>query len=170
VKRLLVALGALALLAPFAASELQARNAVSCGAPSRLGSNGFPRVGPLLFGFYNYPANTTGRAHSTFTPGYPTKVVLQLKPHRPLQTRLILQGWNCSTGKRLRFWYDRGALPFSLPAATEQFERTGALVQVLRTDRKAGFHGYMLFTQPGRWKVTVRKPGVTLGSVVVAVG
>ena len=170
-KRLLAAVGALALLASFDAGGLQARGGISCGAPSRLGPNGFPRVGPLVFGFYNYPANTTGRAHSTFMPGYPTKVVLQLKPHRPLRTRLILQGWNCSTGKRLRFWYDRERLPFSnLPATTEQLEQTGALVQTLRADRKAGFHGYMLFTKPGRWKVTVRKPGVTLGSVVVAVG
>jgi hypothetical protein len=171
VKRLLAALGMLALLVAFTGSELQARGSVSCGAPSKLGSSGFPRVGPLVFGFYNYPANTTGRAHSTFTPGYPTKVVLQLTPHRPLRTRLILQGWNCSTGKRLRFWYDRQRLPFShLPATTEQLEQTGALVQILRADRKAGFHGYMLFTQPGRWKVTIRKPGLTLGSVVVAVG
>lgn len=170
-KRLLATVGALALLASFAAARLQARGGISCGAPSRLGPNGFPRVGPLIFGFYNYPANTTGRAHSIFTPGYPTKVVLQLTPHRPLLTRLILQGWNCSTGKRLRFWYDRERLPFShLPATTEQLEQTGALVQILRADRKAGFHGYMLFTQPGRWKVTVRKTGVTLGSVVVAVG
>ena len=170
-KLLVVALGALALLAPFAAGGPRARRGISCGTPSRVGPNGFAQVGPLVFGFYNYPANTTGRAHSTFAPGYPTKVVLQLKPHRPLRTRLILGGWNCSTGKSLRFWYERERLPFShLPATTEQLEQTGALAQVLRTDRKAGFHGYMLFTQPGRWKVTVRKPGVPLGHVVVTVG
>ena len=170
-KRLFAVLGALALVATLTANGLQARGSASCGAPSKLGPNGFPRVGALVFGFYNYPANTTGRAHSIFTPGYPTKVVLQLRPHRPLRTRLILQGWNCSTGKRLRFWYDRERLPFNhLPATTEQLEQTGALVQILRADRKAGFHGYMLFTQPGRWKVTVRRPGATLGSVVVAVG
>jgi hypothetical protein len=164
-------LAALAALAVVVTGVSPARTGVACGPPSPVGQSGFPRVGPLLFGFYNFPPNTTGRAHSVFNPGYPTKVVLQLTPHRPLRTRLLLKGWSCSTGKPLRFWYDRERLPFSqLPATTEQLERTGALVQILRADRKAGFHGYMLFTHPGRWKVSVATPRRTLGSVIVAVG
>jgi hypothetical protein len=170
-RRLLVVVCVLVLLIPAGGGAAEPSAGIACGTPSPLGSNGFPRVGPLMFGFYNYPANTTGRAHSTFTPGYPTKVVLQLKPHRPLRTRLLLRGWSCSTGKRLRFWYERDRLPFTrLPATTEQLERTGSLVQVLPADRAVGFHGYMLFTRSGKWKITVASPSARLGSVVVAVG
>jgi hypothetical protein len=162
------ALSALVLVVP---GVSPAGTAIACGPPSPLGPSGFPRVGPLLFGFYNFPANTTGRAHSAFTPGYPTKVVLQLTPHRPLRTRLLLTGRSCSTGKSLRFWYDREQPPFSrLPATTEQLARTGSLVQILRADRSAGFHGYMLFTHRGRWKIGVATPRRSLGSIVVAVG
>jgi hypothetical protein len=163
-------LAAAALTVPSAAAA-PVGGAVTCGPLSRLAAGGKPQVGPLLFGFYTYPANTTGRAHSVFTAGYPTKVVLQLRPHRPIEQRLTLRGRSCATGKRLRFWYDREQPPFTrLPATTEELEQTGALTQVLRSDRKTGFHGYMLFTRPGKWKVTVWRATRRVGSVIVGVG
>src|SRR5437763_16450210 len=94
------ALSALVLVVP---GISPAGTSIACGPPSPLGPSGFPRVGPLLFGFYNFPAHTTGPAHSVFTPGYPTKVFLQLTPHRRPPTPLPLHRGSSPTGKSLRF-------------------------------------------------------------------
>ena len=162
----------LAAAAAWAASgaHAHAQPRVSCGAPTPLHGSHSPRVGPLLFGFYTYPSNTSGRAQSVFDAGYPTKVVLRLQLQRRLNSALKLRGWNCRDGTPLRFWYRRGEFPREgLPLTAAQLRRVGALEQVLPTARYVHFGGYMLFTEPGRCKVSVYRQGRKLGSVVVQV-
>ncbi len=78
------------------------------------------------------------------------------------------RGIDCSTGKSLRFWY-RGGSPFqTVPVSKQQLETTGTVTQVFPAAVRA-LHGYMLFTEAGRWKITVSQKGRRVGVVVVQV-
>jgi hypothetical protein len=163
---------ALAVAAASAAGTAGAapKSRISCGEPTPLHGRYSPRVGPLVFGFYNYPSNTSGRAQSVFDPGYPTKVVLSLQPRRRLRFVLKLRGWSCRNGTPLRFWYAPNEFPREgLPLTADRLRRIGALEQVLPATKRVLFGGYMLFTEAGRWKVSVYRKDRKLGSVVVQV-
>ena len=159
----------LAVLAASGRGAAPGHAAATCGALSPLAAHRV-RAGPLLFGFYtdpNAPAPT--RAHSVFLSGYPTKVVVFRDRRRPLAHALTLRGFDCATGKSLRFWY-RDGVPFaSVPVSQAQLETTGVLAQVFPAARPA-LHGYMLFTAAGRWKINVWQGRRRLGAVVVQVG
>ncbi len=152
---------------------------VACGEPTALVAYpGLPRsrgalVGPLLF--ETVILGEDRAAINSFLPGHPTKVVMQRV--RAVNTPLTLEGWECSSGQRLRFWY-RECCPFpssSLPVTEEQLASTGDLVATLppgessTPDRGYAYGGYMLFTKPGKWKVSVSQSGQLLGSIVVLV-
>jgi hypothetical protein len=126
-------------------------------------------VGPLVFGFYTQGANTSGRAQSTFSPGEPTKAVLFIDGRHTLPAPLVLRGSRCATGAPLRFWYEPRPDPVGHPATRNQLARTGNVAQRLPSDRRVQFRGYMHFTDPGRWRITVWQRGRLLGAVVVAV-
>jgi hypothetical protein len=144
------------------------RQAIACGSPSRLDQNHRAPAGPVRFALYtdpNLPLPT--RAQSVFIDGYPSKVVVLRNRHWRAR-RTILRGVDCSTGTALRFWYREG-LPFkTLPVSKEQLETTGTLTQVFPVDLRA-LHGYMLFTEAGRWKISVSQKGRRVGVVVVQV-
>jgi hypothetical protein len=144
------------------------RQAVTCGPPSRLDQNHRAPAGPVRFGFYTDPNSPpASRAQSVFIDGYPTKVVVFRDRRSPLK-RLILRGVDCSTGKSLRFWY-RNSPPFqTLPVSKEQLEKTGVVAQVFPVTLRE-LHGYMLFTERGRWKISVWQKERRLGVVVVQV-
>jgi hypothetical protein len=170
--RLASSLGLVALALVTAGATSGSRPApVTCGPLSKLGPSGRPEVGRLLFGFYTNGENRTARARSVFDAGYPTKVLLWTKRHRPVTTPFVVRGWSCSDGKRLRFWYRRSGVPFAhLPVTQQELERTGDLAPALSNRGYGEFRGYMLFSHAGRWKISVWQRRRLLGKVVVQVG
>jgi hypothetical protein len=151
--------------------ETRSQTHVSCGEPTPLQGRNSPQVGPLVLGFYTLGTNRSGRAESVFDAGYPTKVLLHLQPPRRLRYPLTLRGWNCRDGTPLRFWYGPSEFPREgTPLTANQLRRIGALTPLLPATKRVEFRGYMLFTQPGRWKVSVYRRAKRLGSVVVLVG
>lgn len=163
-----------------------APTAIACGDPTpvvKLGSGYAAPAGPLLFaGRFR-----GGRAEITdFKPG-PYKVPIH--PQTALEAPVTMQGWRCSDGHPLRFWYkDRGD-PF-WEIQHESLETVGDLIATLEpagvsaSDQvvdplgevhtrlggiRIGYGGYILFTSPGTWKVSVLQQGHVLGSVVFLV-
>lgn len=97
--------------------------------------------------------------------------IVAISARRPLAAPVTLEGWDCASGQRLRFWYGHPDNPFSsLPVSAAQLARTGDLVATLRPSRRTGYPGYMLFTHPGRWKVAVFQGNRQSGEVVFQVG
>lgn len=143
---------------PFAAAPLS-----SCGPPSALDPHFHLAVaGSLVFAA---GLGTTHAIVGDFAPGIPAKVGITAL--HPLTTALALEGWDCATGQRLRFWYHPGSNPFqSVPVSSARLADTGDLVAVLLPDAQGMYPGYMLFTHSGLWKVVVRQGGQVLRSVV----
>jgi hypothetical protein len=140
-----------------------------CRALTRLAPSHRALVGSLRFGFYTDPRSPLPtRAHSFFEPGYPTKVLIWRDRRKPAR-RLELHGFDCETGKSLRFWYRDGDPFASLPASEEQLETTGDLTQVIPRGVRE-LHGYMLFGRAGKWRVNVWQRRRLLGKLVVQVG
>lgn len=107
-----------------------------------------------------------GRAHAlgrvgwvSDTPyqhGRPTKAVIEANRSSTV-TRVVLTGMRCSDGQQLRFWFgDRRRSSVRVPLA--ELRRRNVVMT-----------GYLLFTSPGRWRVTARSGAHTLGSVVFSV-
>lgn len=151
--------------------------ATKCGQPSGLVSYAGHQAwlgavaGPLFFSAFS-PGQTTA-VLKDFASGYPYKVLVQ--PMQPLSKTVKLMGWNCSTNKPLRFWY-RDGLPFAhVPAGPAEFAVAGDLVATFSpssgdsSGQPSGYTGYMLFTQPGQWKVSVEESGTMIGSAVFLV-
>jgi hypothetical protein len=175
------ALGLPALLAALLAWVPEAKagvRGIACGVPTPLsaiplaGAGEAVRAGPLWFDGI--------RPHATLT-GYPdaigaTKVVI-FAPKRPTTT-FTVRGFECATGRSLRFWYPRpdGGAPLPTPTATSDvLRRSGTPTAVLYRFGQGDFrdyppgldyHGYILFAAPGKWKVIVRSSQHILGSAV----
>jgi len=104
---------------------------------------------------------------------YPTKVLIFVR--RPLRAPITLRGRRCSDGRALRFWYraDDGEPPGA--GSSSQLEQAGDLVAQLHpgeppiTQPALGYPGYVLFSAPGRWKVSARQNGRLVGTVVFRV-
>lgn len=141
-----------------------------CGPPSPLRpessieSEPAARVGQLLF----LALGSGPRAETAYIPGYPTKELLHLT--EGLESPLALQGWRCSDGRPLRFWYREG-LPFAeVPVSRKALETTGDLIAPLEPhDRSIDYTGYMLFTSTGTWDVAVLSGDRVIGHVVIEV-
>lgn len=154
---------------------------ITCGAVTRLisdrafGDGAVPGVlaGPLFFGAF--VTRTDGVAIvNEFALGYPTKVAIQ--PMQQFTVPIELKGRNCSNGAQLRFWYREG-VPFAhVPVTPKEMGSTGDLVATFQPPgpgspgRLATYTGYMLFTQPGRWRISVNQNGKELASAVFQVG
>src|SRR5205814_1762472 len=79
---------------------------------------------------------------------------------RPLRAPVTLRGRRCSDGKALRFWYRAEAGEPPGAGSSSQLEQEGDLVAQLHageppiTQPALGYPGYMLFSAPGKWKVS----------------
>lgn len=151
--------------------------AATCGHPSELVSYSDNQnwrgavAGPLFFSAFK--PGQSAAVLSDYVPGFPYKVLAQ--PMRPLSKPVNLRGSNCLTGEPLRFWY-RDGVPFAhLPAPQAEFAVAGDLVATLSpipsdtSGEPSGHTGYMLFSGPGQWKVSVEESGTVAGSVVFLV-
>jgi hypothetical protein len=111
---------------------------------------------------------------------YPTKILI-VAPRPPLTADLTLRGFECVTGRPLRFWYPMPNQPSSPLATTgavtsDALRNSGTVTAVLHRSGQAqatqigaprtDYRGYMLFAAPGKWKVTVRHGKRIVGSVV----
>jgi hypothetical protein len=118
-------------------------------------------AGPLRFAVYGL---------ASFREGSPTKVPINVE--KPLEGNVTLRGWRCSDGHPLRFWYKSGnqAYPVWNPKA---LETAGDFVATLEafgaTSGVNAYSGYILFTAPGKWMVSVAQGDQVLGSVVFLV-
>lgn len=118
-----------------------------------------------------------------FQPGRGGAKVL-IDTAEPLDMQVSLRGWRCSDGHPLRFMY-RNVRPLTFPNV-QAMESAGDFVATLepRGDRRLpvpcsalAFNrcwidigsGYMLFTTPGKWTVSVFKGDELIASVVFLV-
>ncbi len=161
-------------------SSSPAPTAIACGDPTPLvkfGPGYAAPAGPLLF------AEPPG----DFRPGVPRKVPIQ--PRVALETPVTLQGWRCSDGHPLRFWYRQRGDPYWELQHGKTLETLGDVIATLepagvseasevvdasgevhkRFAGPIGYGGYLLFTCPGKWKVSVVQQKQLLGSVVFLV-
>jgi len=120
------------------------------------GSPNAPTIGPLSF--HPYP----------YRPGFVTKMIIHPVQDQP-QT-IVLTGQRCSDRRPLRFWYGRNELPPDPPLSEEQLQSLGDLAQSLPpTTANADHGGYVLFSGPGQWEITVRQGGTNIGVLLVTV-
>ena len=153
--------------------------ALLCGKPSRLrqvSPGPAARAGPLWL--------VTGargpRAVAELLPDYPTLVYptkVLIGVHRPLRAPITLRGRRCSDDRPLRFFYrntgDTRDLPDAGPAS--ELEHMGDRVATLAAGEPPitvpglGYPGYMLFSGPGNWKVSVRRGRRLLGTAIIRV-
>ncbi len=151
-----------------------APTAIACGDPTplvKVGQGYAAPAGPLRFA----GSFRAGRAEiGDFRPGVPYKLPIQLQ--LGLETPLTLQGWRCSDGHALRFWYRKSGDPFWELQHGKTLETLGDLIATLEPagvsepgQPPPGYGGYFLFTNLGKWKVSVAQQGQLLGSVVFLV-
>jgi len=156
---------------------------VRCGRATALeetpaGSETAPgaRAGPIWFVF----GGTSKRARYTLQPDYPRKIfpskVLVVIGNGSLERAVRIRGWRCGTGSPLRFWYRRQTTEVPLsenPASPAEMKHVGDLVAILGGEptilSPPGYHGFILFPAPGRWKVAVYDQGRLAGAVVIRV-
>jgi hypothetical protein len=101
-----------------------------------------------------------------YAPGHPTKAIVWAR--RPLAARVVLRGWDCATGRRLRFWYREGQ-PFQrLPASAAAMRRRGSLSATFGPwPAQAMTGGYLMFWRAGLWKIVAYEGGAPVGTVTV---
>ena len=123
---------------------------------------GDPGVKGVRIGSLIVEASDSGNGQAViprFNASAPTKVVID--PIEPLASALRLEGWQCATGERLRLQYGTSSstvVAALLPAATAD------------NGRPVAYTGYMLFTAPGKWMITVgTKNGHLVGSAILLV-
>ena len=173
-RALAVCLGLAALLPAAALGHRSASGstAAACGSPSRVGSFGKAgrgaALGPLVVAFND----GTRRAEKLFVAGFPTRVVIRGRMAR--RSDLTLRGYDCDSGRPLRFWYRNEPLTFPLgfPTTEAELQHKGDLtLRFPATKQVGGTHsGYMLFWAPGDWRLVLSAAGRgTVGSVVVRV-
>ena len=129
------------------------------------GGYGLAHAGPLWFSAFGQVRS--GKAVITdFSPGYPTKVVIH--PDASLQGSMQLQGFNCETGQVLHFCYGEGTCGFTGQQVTEaELSQRGVAVATIQGHLDAT--GYILFPQPGFYRLWVEQDGQEVGSVVMQV-
>jgi hypothetical protein len=130
------------------------------GIPAASGTTLWAVAGPLRFAVY-----------APFKPGSPTKVPITVE--KPLETNVTLKGWRCSDGHPLRFWYEKGSQPDPVwnPKTLETVgDRVATLVAYGANSGINAYGGYILFTTPEKWKVSVFQGDRLLASVVFLVG
>lgn len=146
-----------------ASPQASVASPINCGAPAVL--VGYPRdkswhglrVGPLFFS--GFGPGTDQAIISNYDPRYPTKMVIQ--PIEPLTAPVKVEGRRCSNGERLRFEYGAS---WDTPVAV--LTPAGAA----DNGTPVGYTGYMLFTAPGKWMISVtRNGGQLMESAVVMV-
>ncbi len=156
--------------------------ALVCGKASRL-RHVSPAVGPAVrAGPLSLVVGSAARSRAVeeLGPDYPalvspTKVLIHVR--RPLRAPITLRGRRCSDGRPLRFFYrnvgDLRDLPQAGPAV--DLQRMGDRVAALAAGEPPitvpglGFPGYMLFSGPGKWKVSVRRGRRLLGTATIRV-
>jgi hypothetical protein len=149
-----------------------------CDAASRLVDNPgwgpVAKAGPLGMRAFDEGSKT---ALIQWSPGTMTKVLIgQIEPSAAFSVR----GAHCVDGVALRFWY-RGGVPFvagptSTPVPSAVFAVTGdtgvdfdADPNVSPPERMNFKTGYMLFSEPGLWRIEVLSGDHLLGSAVLEV-
>jgi hypothetical protein len=114
-----------------------------------------PLAGKLWLGLYPYQS------------GYPTKVVVMAQ--RKIRVAVVLRGWNCATGKPLRFWY-RERNP-GAPLSTDALRRRGQLqVTFGPWEARAMRGGYFMFWRAGPWKIVAYQRGRPVGTAILRPG
>jgi hypothetical protein len=175
----LIALGFALIAGPFAGFHAWAAvSAARCAAATPVstiplaGAGEGVRAGPLWFQGGD-PQGLAGQYPSALTA---TKVVIYA-PRRPADD-YTLRGFECATGRSLRFSYPRpeGAYPLPTSAAPASvLRRSGTVTGVLYRFGQGGsrdfppgldYHGYILYAAPGDWKVVVRSGSRIVGSAV----
>ena len=87
---------------------------------------------------------------------------------RPLAARIVLRGWDCATGRRLRFWYREGEPFQSLPASATAMRRQGSLSATFGPwPAHAMTGGYLMFWRVGLWKIVAYERGAPVGTAIV---
>jgi hypothetical protein len=101
-----------------------------------------------------------------FAVGHPTKAIAMAQ--RRLERPVVIRGWDCANGSRLRFWY-RNGLPFSrAPVNSARLRRTGTLNASFGPwQPRASTGGYLMFWHRGAWKLAAYSNGRTVGTAVV---
>jgi hypothetical protein len=101
-----------------------------------------------------------------FAAGYPTKGIAMAQ--RRLSRPVVIRGWDCANGSRLRFWY-RDPLPFSrVPVSAARLRHTGTLSASFGPwQPRAMRGGYLMFWHGGAWKLTAYSGGRAVGTAVV---
>jgi hypothetical protein len=104
-----------------------------------------------------------------FAAGHPTKTIVMAQ--RRLARRVVIRGWDCSTGSRLRFWYRNGP-PFSrVPVSPERLRHTGTLTSTFGPwPAEAMRGGYLMFWHSGVWKVAAYSGDKAVGTAIILVG
>ena len=150
-----------------------------CGKASRLRQvspsvGPAARVGPLWL----VTGAAGSRAVVELLPDYPTLVAptkVLIHVQRPLRAAVTLRGRRCSDSRPLRFFYQNAGdlrdLPKAAPAAALQ--SMGDRVATLAAGEPPiiapalGYGGYMLFSGPGKWKVSVYRGRRLLGTAII---
>jgi hypothetical protein len=167
-----LALGALVSAAAGAAWSESSPSTAVCGSPSRVANYATvgrgAALGPLVLRLND---GREGVAEKTFTPGFPTRVVI--RGRAALRTDVKLRGYQCGTDQRLRFWYRTEPLTFpnGFPATVDELQHKGDVSLRFPATRKIGgtYSGYVLFWAPGEWRLVLSAGRTTVASVVVRV-
>lgn len=98
-----------------------------------------------------------------------SKTIVEPNWHSGL-ARVVLRGWRCSDGRRLRFWFSN-ALPFEGRGSVKQLTTVGSKHLTLWIPRLRRLHhayavGYLLFSSPGKWVVEARGGEHVLGTAL----
>jgi hypothetical protein len=82
----------------------------------------------------------------------------------------MLSGFRCGDGRSLRFWYGHQDLPPPPPLTQQQLQDLGDLGPTLPPASAGVDHtGYVSFSGPGQWEITLAQSGVRLGVLAVTV-
>jgi hypothetical protein len=101
-----------------------------------------------------------------FAAGHPTKAIAMAQ--RRLRKPVVIRGWDCANGSRLRFWY-RNGLPFSgVPVSSARLRRTGTFSASFGPwQPRASRGGYLMYWHGGAWKLGAYSGGRAIGTAVV---
>jgi len=143
------------------------RTAPSPAVPGARGA----QIGGYSLLFYPYPAEER-LSFRIRGPGYPTLVAIFA---RDRSAQVTLEGYRCRDGKKLRFWFRPGKPFRNLPVSTADLERSGDLspkisfaghTELTSTGAEVTT-GYANFSTLGRWAISIKQDGETIGSVVI---
>jgi hypothetical protein len=102
-----------------------------------------------------------------FQQGHPTKVVAVAQ--RKFRIAVVLRGWNCATGKPLRFWYGEGNP--GAPLSTNALRTSGDLrVTFGPWEARAMRGGYFMFWRTDLWKIVAYQAGRPVGTAIIRPG